>query len=264
MPKSKRARVVHTSKTQKKGKELTIRLHANIQECVPKYPYIYVFSVDNMRNTYLKDVRTQLHDSRLFFGKTKVMAVALGLTAATEPYPGTSLLSPYLNGEVGLVFSPRPPHDMVTYFDSFNPSDYARSGTIASRSFSIPSGIVHSRAGEIPHQEDVPLAHSIEPNLRRLGVPTTLVKGKVVLESEEPFVVCTEGQKLGSGQTSLLKMFGVTMAKFKISVVAWWERKTGQVTALEDGLERIIQPPTGGEEDGRGGFDEMVSDDDDT
>jgi len=66
MPKSKRAKVVHLSKTQKKGKELTIRLYANIQECIPNYPYIYVFSVHNMRNTYLKDVRTQLSDSRYF------------------------------------------------------------------------------------------------------------------------------------------------------------------------------------------------------
>ena len=64
MPKSKRAKVVHLSKTQKKGKELTLRLYANIQECIPLYPYIYVFSVNNMRNTYLKDVRTQLSDSR--------------------------------------------------------------------------------------------------------------------------------------------------------------------------------------------------------
>ncbi len=64
MPKSKRAKVVHTSRTQKKGKELTLKLHANIRECIPKYPYLYVFRVDNMRNTYLKDVRTQLSSSR--------------------------------------------------------------------------------------------------------------------------------------------------------------------------------------------------------
>lgn len=64
MPKSKRAKVVHLSKTQKKGEELTIRLYANIQECIPNYPYIYVFSVHNMRNTYLKEVRNQLSDSR--------------------------------------------------------------------------------------------------------------------------------------------------------------------------------------------------------
>lgn len=170
------------------------------------------------------------------------MAVALGLTSATEPFLGTSLLSPHLNGEVGLIFSPRSPTEMIAYFASFSPSDYARSGTIASRSFSIPPGIVHSRAGEIPEEEDVPIAHSIEPNLRKLGVPTKLVKGKVILESEEPFVVCTEGQKLGSGQTSLLKMFGVTMAEFKIGVKAWWERETGQVTMLENGLERKALP----------------------
>ena len=67
MPKSKRAKVVHLSKTTKKGKELTLRLFANIREAIPKYPYIYVFSVDNMRNTFLKDVRTELSDSRFVF-----------------------------------------------------------------------------------------------------------------------------------------------------------------------------------------------------
>jgi mRNA turnover protein 4 len=66
MPKCKRAKVVHLSKTTKKGKELTLKLYANIQECIPQYPYIYVFAVDNMRNTYLKDVRTRLSDSRYY------------------------------------------------------------------------------------------------------------------------------------------------------------------------------------------------------
>ena len=64
MPRSKRARIVHLSKTHKKGKELTLKLYASIQECIPQYAYIYVFRVDNMRNTYLKDVRSNLSDSR--------------------------------------------------------------------------------------------------------------------------------------------------------------------------------------------------------
>ncbi len=170
------------------------------------------------------------------------MAVALGLTSATEPYPGTSLLSPHLHGNVGLVFSSRPSKDMLAYFASFNPSDYARAGTTASRSFSIPPGIVYTRAGEIPEEEDLPIAHSIEPSLRKLGVPTKLVKGKVVLEAEEAFVVCKDGEKLGSGQTSLLKMFGVTMAEFKMGVEAWWEGQTGEVTVLQDGVEKKVQP----------------------
>ena len=64
MPKSKRARVVHLSKTDKKGKELSERLFANVREAAEKYQHIFVFSVENMRNTYLKGVRTEFADSR--------------------------------------------------------------------------------------------------------------------------------------------------------------------------------------------------------
>lgn len=65
MPRSKRARVVHESKTVKKShKEQTRRLYANIRECVDKYDYLLVFAIDNMRNTYLKDVRSEFSDSR--------------------------------------------------------------------------------------------------------------------------------------------------------------------------------------------------------
>lgn len=68
MPRSKRARVVHESKTTKKShKEQTRRLYANIRECIEKYDHLFVFGVDNMRNTYLKDVRTEFADSRLVF-----------------------------------------------------------------------------------------------------------------------------------------------------------------------------------------------------
>lgn len=59
MPRSKRARVVHETITAKKShKEQTRRLFSNIRECVENYEHLFIFSVDNMRNTYLKDVRT--------------------------------------------------------------------------------------------------------------------------------------------------------------------------------------------------------------
>lgn len=232
MPKSKRAKVVHLSKTSRKGKELTIRLFANIRESIPKYAYIYVFSVDNMRNTYLKDVRTQLSDSRLFFGKTKVMAKALGDSPATEPFPGTSLLSPHLTGAVGLLFSPRDPSAVFSYFESFCPLDYARAGTVASRSFTIPAGTLYSRAGEIPEREDVLIGHSAEPGLRKLGVPTRLVKGRVELEHD--FEVCKDGQVLGSGQTTLLKMFRIATAEFRVAVRSYWRSDSGEVVIVEE------------------------------
>ena len=64
MPKSKRARVVHLTQVDKKGKELTIKLFNNVRESIDHYQYCFVFSVENMRNTYLKDVRSEFSDSR--------------------------------------------------------------------------------------------------------------------------------------------------------------------------------------------------------
>ena len=64
MPKSKRQKVIHLTKVDKKGKELTFKLFANVRECLDQYQYCFVFSVENMRNTYLKDVRAEFNDSR--------------------------------------------------------------------------------------------------------------------------------------------------------------------------------------------------------
>lgn len=90
MPKSKRAKVVHLTKTQKKGKELTIRLFSNIQQCIPQYPYIYVFGVDNMRNTYLKDIRSEMSDSRYVRSLVfwfSIIPLNFIFTATTMSYP---------------------------------------------------------------------------------------------------------------------------------------------------------------------------------
>ncbi|KAL3432455.1 ribosomal protein L10-domain-containing protein [Aspergillus tetrazonus] len=237
MPRSKRARIVHESKTAKKShKEQTRRLYANIRECVEKYDHLFVFSVDNMRNTYLKDVRTEFADSRLFFGKTKVMAVALGHNPETEAAENLHLLTPYLTGAVGLLFTSRDPASVTDYFDAFRPLDFARAGTEATRSFSIPAGLVYSRAGEIPISEDEPVSHTIEPELRKLGVPTRLVKGKVMLEltdGQEGYPVCKKGEILDSRQTTLLKMFGVQTSEFRVGLKAHWARGTGKVEILE-------------------------------
>ena len=64
MPVSKRARVVPTSKTKKNRKELVRKLHVGIQTAADQYNYVWVFDVQNMRNSSMKDVRSQLSDSR--------------------------------------------------------------------------------------------------------------------------------------------------------------------------------------------------------
>lgn len=160
------------------------------------------------------------------------MAKALGTTPSEEPAPNTSLLSKQLRGTVGLLFTPRAPDAITSYFSTFHPVDYARAGTPAARTFALPPGTVYSRGGEVAVEEDVPLSHTVEPTLRKLGVPTRLVKGKVQLEGG--YVVCREGDVLGARETSLLKMFGVAMAEFGVEIRAWWSAATGEVTVAEE------------------------------
>ena len=78
MPPSKRNRIVPTSKLRKNRKELVRRLAANVQEAAEKYSYIWVFDVQNSRNNFLKQVRTDFSDSRIMMGKNKSHDGGLG------------------------------------------------------------------------------------------------------------------------------------------------------------------------------------------
>lgn len=158
------------------------------------------------------------------------MAKALGLTPADEHLTNLSKLSKYLAGNVGLFFTNREPQEIIDYFSAYAQTDYARAGIAATRTFTIPAGVVYSRGGELPADDDVQLPHSQEVTVRKWGMPTKLEKGKVVLDA--PYTVCKEGQTLNSHQTALLKLFGVTMADFKIDLKAYYTAAKEEVTEV--------------------------------
>lgn len=233
MPKSKRARLVHTSSVQKKpSKQKSASLYSAVRAAADTHAHIFVFSVENMRNTYLKDIRQHFGEgSRLFFGKTKVMAKALGLSEEEEYAPGLSGLGSYLRGSVGLLCTNRGVEEVLEYFEGYVEVDFARAGVLASRTFTVPEGVVYSTGGEQAVEDDVALPHSMEATVRKWGMPTRLEKGKVLLDQE--FVLCEEGKVLNSNQTALLKLFGVAMAEFKVQVLAYWSAATQKVTEVD-------------------------------
>ncbi|KAK1056498.1 mRNA turnover and ribosome assembly protein [Friedmanniomyces endolithicus] len=232
MPKSKRARLIHTSVVQKKpSKQKSASLYAAVQTAADTYQHIFVFAVDNMRNTYLKDVRQHFAtDGRLFFGKTKVMAKALGSTVESEHAPGLARLAGWLAGSVGLLCTDRGAGEVLAFFEGYCEVDFARAGGRATRGFVVPAGTVYSRGGEVAVEDDVALPHSLEVTVRKWGMPTRLEKGKVVLGEE--YVVAEEGQELSSQQTALLKLFGVAMAEFKVQILAYWSASTQEVVEV--------------------------------
>lgn len=146
------------------------------------------------------------------------MAKALGTSPEDEYQASTSRLSKFLVGNVGLLFTNREPSTIIDYFSNLSKADFARAGTQATRSFVVPAGIVYSMGGETAAQDDMPMAHSLEPELRKLNMPTTLTKGKITLEN--PYTVCNEGEVLDSRQTRLLKLFGVATADFTVQLLA--------------------------------------------
>ncbi|KUI65653.1 Ribosome assembly factor mrt4 [Cytospora mali] len=237
MPKSKRSKVFHLTQVNKKTREQKEKLFEDIRETVPKYEHCFVLGFDNMRNNHLKDVRRELKDSRLFFGKTKLMSRALGQSPEDATADGIEKLTRYLSGSVALLFTNRAPADVVSYFEGFTPVDFARAGAVATRDFVVPTGVVYATGGAVPAEHDVPIGHTIEPELRKLGIPTRMVRGKVVLGEEsgggEGYTVCKEGQVLDSRQTRLLKLFDQCLSEFKVQTLAYWTAATGLVTEVD-------------------------------
>lgn len=153
------------------------------------------------------------------------MSRALGTAPSDAAADGTDRLTRHLRGSVALLLTDRSPQSVSEYFAALSPVDFARAGAVAPRSFVIPPGVVYATGGAVPAEHDVPLGHTIEPELRRLGVPTRMVRGKVVLGDEEGtgsegYVVCKEGDVLDSRQTRLLKLFDQCMSEFKVRVLA--------------------------------------------
>ena len=73
-----------------------------------------------------------------------------------------------LRGNVGLFFTNQPRGDVISWFQLYSERDYARAGCQATDDVIL---------GEGPLEK---FPHSMEPQLRTLGLPTTLNKGMYV------------------------------------------------------------------------------------
>ncbi|KAG8214565.1 hypothetical protein J3R82DRAFT_9628, partial [Butyriboletus roseoflavus] len=233
MPKSKRSKVVSLTKVPKKTREHKNALLGEIQQSAEKWKYCWLFEVGAMRNTHLKTVRNLWRDSaRIFYGKAAVMAKALGNTPEEEHQPGLhklaeachlSLVIPSnsyiihqkIKGQVGLLFTDTGPQEVRN---------------IASRTVTLPVGPVMRLYSDPP--ETFP--HNEEPQLRKLGLSTMLIRGIPTLQTSHK--ICDKGKALTSEQAQLLKLIGEKMVVFRVGLKARWDSETGVVTQVESGV----------------------------
>lgn len=115
---------------------------------------------------------------------------------------------------------------VLQMFEQFEVLDYARTGSKATEDFELPEGPVQGPTG--------PLVHTLEPLLRRYGMPTKLNKGVVELIADH--VVCKQGDTLSPGQAALLRVFDVKMAAFKMTLLCCWASEGGSATIHKTGM----------------------------
>jgi mRNA turnover protein 4 len=172
-----------------------------------------------MRNSKLKEVRNKWKKSRLFFGKNKVMALALGKSPETEVMEGLHKLSKNLHNDVGVLFTNKSRDEVLTWFQTYSEHDFARAGNIASSTVDLDEGPLSQ------------FSHAMEPHLRKLGLPVALKKGIVTMLAHH--TVCKEGDKLTAEQAKILKLLGVVMSQFCIEMQFMWDKTTKDFEAFE-------------------------------
>jgi mRNA turnover protein 4 len=130
---------------------------------------------------------------------------------------------------------------VIEWFADFHPPDYARTGNLATRTVIVPAGPI------LQHHSDPPEAfpHNEEPQLRKLGLHTTLKKGVPTLDT--PQTVCENGKKLTGEQARLLKLMGIKMVEFKVVLRARWSAASGEVVDVDTSSE---VPADGAADDG--------------
>ena len=112
---------------------------------------------------------------------------------------------------------------MIDWFGDFQQPDYARAGNTATRTVTLPAGPIMRHFSDPPE----PFPHNEEPQLRKLGLSTSMVRGVPTLTVAHE--LCKKGKVLTGEQAQLLKLTGVKMVKFRVGLLARWESVTGEV-----------------------------------
>ncbi|KAI5481835.1 mRNA turnover protein 4 like protein [Pseudohyphozyma bogoriensis] len=206
MPRSKRNTVVALTQTSKKDKAVKGQLIENIREQADVFSYVWVFDVEHMRTVILQEVRTAWKGSKIFMGRNAVMRKALGATVEDECRLGAHKIANALEGNIGILFTNEEPSVVTEWFESFKKDDFARSGNVVDEDFILPTGPI--MLGEDP------APHSLDPQFRKLGLVTSMVRGVPTLNA--PHTVCKKGDTLNANQVQLLKLFLKPLATFQI------------------------------------------------
>ncbi|KAF4747993.1 mRNA turnover 4, partial [Perkinsus olseni] len=151
----------------------------------------------------------------------------------SESQDGIHALSAHVSGEVGLLLTDMTAEQVTDILANHEQANFARSGCISTADITLEAG--DDALSRFPHSQ--------EPFLRKLGLPTLLVNGKIRLMGD--YEVCKTGKALTPEQCQLVKLLGIPMAVFRVSMAAQWSKEDGQCTVFEEEEEGSMEVDDG-------------------
>ncbi|KAM0731259.1 mRNA turnover protein 4-like protein [Formica fusca] len=148
----------------------------------------------------------------------KIIELGLGKAQETEIADGihklaNAIRNHSMKGQCGLLFTNRSKKQVVEWAQEYEEMEYARSGFVTPETVELPEGPLSQ------------FQHSMEPQLRQLGMPTSLQKGVITLI--KPFRVCQKDDILTPEQAQILKLLDKPLAVFKLLLLGVYTKKYG-------------------------------------
>jgi len=196
------------TKVKKQASTQKGELVNRIREAVDKHESIYALGFQELRATHLQSIRVEFRDSRIFFGKNKIVQLALGKSSEDEYADNLRRVSEQMNGNVGILATDRPHEEVIRWFSNFEVEDFAKQGF-------VPQADLVLEAGPLPQFPSPMLAE-----LRKLGLNLHIERAELSLLSD--FVVAESGVPLSPEQAKLLVHLGMKLVKFRASVLCRW------------------------------------------
>merc|ERR1719265_2041921 len=218
MPKSKRNKQISLTKTSKGPvRDRKLQLAASVQEALTSHSYAWVIWAAGIPNKNLKELRDRVKPDKIIMGKNAVLSKAVGSGEDDEPANGSSGLNQFLAGGAALFFTNTEPDLVKEMFNNWKSYRTPTAGVVAPMEYVMPAG-------------PTKYAHSLEPRLKELGLPTVLENQIVALTDD--YTVCSAGDALTKQAAAILTLEGVECAEVRVQAAAYWSAKDGAVVEV--------------------------------
>ena len=222
---SSKTKTVHLTQTEKRAtRDHKSKYIQQVRDALDNHDAVYLFNYENMRSNKFKDVRLEFrNDSRIFLGKNKLLQIALGRTPEEEYSDNLRHVAERIvGGSVGLLMTSKPDNEVQGYFESLSEPDYARAGARSVAEVTV----TEDKMSKFPV--------SMMEQLRKLGMPVEIKKGKVVFrDGQEKYRLCKKDEVLSAEQCKLLKHFEIKLVNFEVKLLCRWSDGGGFVELNE-------------------------------